>query len=100
MKEASSVTGGITIDLGQLNNLELTEDKSIAKAGTGNTWMKVYTTVEKDGLAVVGGRVQDIGVGGFTLGGGISFFANSRGWGCDNVANYEVSNNVIPRMIM
>jgi FAD/FMN-containing dehydrogenase len=46
MKEASSATGGITINLEQLNKIELTDDKSIARLGTGNTWMKVYKAEE------------------------------------------------------
>ncbi|KAF2182060.1 FAD-binding domain-containing protein [Zopfia rhizophila CBS 207.26] len=90
MKGASSSDGGVTIDLVNLNGVDLSEDKKIARLGSGNTWYKVYTTLEKEGLAAVGGRAADIGVGGFTLGGGISFFASIYGWGCDNVANYEV----------
>jgi hypothetical protein len=43
------------------------------------------------GLTVIGGRVSAIGVGGLTLGGGISFFSNRYGWACDNVNNYQVS---------
>lgn len=35
-------------------------------------------------------QVAPIGVGGLTLGGGISFFANEVGWACDNVESYEV----------
>ncbi|KAF2493614.1 FAD binding domain protein [Lophium mytilinum] len=107
---ASNVDGGITIDLAQLNAIELTRDRKIARVGTGNTWYQVYTALEADQLAVIGGRVADIGVGGLTLGGmmiihsssvslssysyqnqgGISFFSGSRGWACDNVANYEL----------
>ncbi|KAF2801283.1 FAD binding domain-containing protein [Mytilinidion resinicola] len=87
---ASNVDGGITIDLARLDAIEITDDKKIAKVGAGNTWYRVYTSLEADQLAVIGGRVADIGVGGFTLGGGISFFSGSHGWGCDNVANYEL----------
>ncbi|KAF2469995.1 FAD-binding domain-containing protein [Lindgomyces ingoldianus] len=90
MKGAWNSDGGITIDLVDLDSIELSEDKRIARLGTGNTWMNVYEKLAKDGLAVVGGRASDIGVGGFTLGGGISFFASLYGWGCDNVANFEV----------
>ncbi|KAF2139551.1 uncharacterized protein K452DRAFT_310505 [Aplosporella prunicola CBS 121167] len=87
---ASSIQGGITIDLHLLNELTLSADKSRISLGPGNTWYDVYTTLEPEGLAAVGGRVAAIGVGGLTLGGGISFFSGLYGWACDNVVNYEV----------
>ena len=39
---------------------------------------------------MIGGRVSAIGVGGFTLCGGISFFSSRYGWACDNFNTYEV----------
>ena len=58
--------------------------------GSGNKWISVYHQLEQENLTVVGGRIGDVGVGGLTLGGGISFFSNMHGWTCDNVASYEV----------
>jgi FAD/FMN-containing dehydrogenase len=69
MKDASNSDGGITIDLRKLGRIELSEDKKIAKLGTGARWIEVYKELEKHGLAVIGGRHSDIGVGGFLLGG-------------------------------
>ncbi|KAK5135908.1 hypothetical protein LTR08_004366 [Meristemomyces frigidus] len=87
---ASNIEGGITINLAKLNEIELSADKKLASLGPGNTWYDVYTTLEEYNATVIGGRVAAIGVGGLTLGGGISFFSNQYGWACDNVANYEV----------
>lgn len=42
------------------------------------------------GLAVAGGRVNDVGVAGLILGGGISFFSGNTGWACDGVRTFEV----------
>jgi hypothetical protein len=39
------------------------------KIGGGNVWGDVYKMLEKQDLAVVGGRVSDVGVGGLILGG-------------------------------
>ena len=58
--------------------------------GAGNRWIDVYHRLEPKNLVVIGGRVAPIGVGGLTLGGGISYFSNTYGWACDNVASYEV----------
>lgn len=41
-------------------------------------------------LALILLQVAAIGVGGLTLGGGISFFSNQYGWACDNVISFEV----------
>ncbi|KAK7547083.1 hypothetical protein IWX49DRAFT_108306 [Phyllosticta citricarpa] len=87
---SSNIQGGITLDLRELNQVQLSDDKSIVSVGTGNKWVDVYEALEPHGLAVIGGRVSAIGVGGLTLGGGISFFSGLYGWACDNVVNYEL----------
>ncbi|KAK7188830.1 hypothetical protein DPSP01_007647 [Paraphaeosphaeria sporulosa] len=87
---ASSIQGGITVSFKDMKSIELSEDKSTASIEPGNTWYDVYHTLEPEDLAVIGGRVSAIGVGGLTLGGGISFFSNEYGWACDNVASFEV----------
>lgn len=51
-----------------------TEDL-IASIGGGATWIDAYLYLETRGLAVAGGRNGPVGVGGLTLGGGISYFS-------------------------
>ncbi|KAF1840329.1 FAD binding domain-containing protein [Cucurbitaria berberidis CBS 394.84] len=86
----SSIDGGITVALENLNGITLSSDKEIASIGPGNQWGHVYKTLEQYGVAVIGGRVASVGVSGLTLGGGISHFANAYGWACDNVESFEV----------
>jgi hypothetical protein len=78
-----------------LKGVELSEDESVVGLGSGLTWMSVYKELEQKGLMVTGGRVGSVGVGGFTLGGGISFLDNLYGWACDNVRNFEVRSRCI-----
>ncbi|PGH28553.1 hypothetical protein GX50_08705 [[Emmonsia] crescens] len=87
---ASSIPDGLTIDLQRLNTIQLASDKKSVKVGPGNRWIDVYKHLGPKGLTAVGGRVSDIGVGGLTLGGGISFYSAQYGFACDNVNNYEV----------
>ncbi|KAF2641900.1 FAD-binding domain-containing protein [Massarina eburnea CBS 473.64] len=87
---SSSIEGGITVSLENLDQISVSSDKTIASVGPGNRWINVYQALEKEGVAVVGGRVSTVGVPGLTLGGGISFFSNKYGWACDNVDSYEV----------
>jgi FAD/FMN-containing dehydrogenase len=88
---ASNIDGGLTIDLLNLNEITLSANKTQTSIGPGNRWYDVYSYLQPKGLTVIGGRVSDIGVGGLTLGGGISFFSGRYGWACDNVNNYQVS---------
>ncbi|KAF4996625.1 hypothetical protein FGRMN_4371 [Fusarium graminum] len=87
---ASSAEGGITISFANLNSISLSKDKKIASVGPGNIWGSVFEELSKSDVTVIGGRVHDIGVGGLTTGGGISYFSNLHGWACDNVESYEI----------
>lgn len=95
---SSNIEDGVTIDLVSLNLLQLSGDKSIVSVGPGNRWRDVANYLLPHNLAAIGGRVGDIGVGGFILGGGISWFSGRYGWACDNVRSFEVvlaSGNVV-----
>ncbi|KAF3395766.1 Bifunctional solanapyrone synthase [Penicillium rolfsii] len=86
---ASNSAGGITISLARMNSVVLTDNNSIAQIGAGNRWHHVFEELEKNNVTVAGGRTGSVGVGGLTLGGGISFLSSRFGFVCDNVANYE-----------
>ena len=66
---ASNIQNGITIDLINLKQVKVSDDRTLTRVGVGNRWLDVYSKLDKQGLSVVGGRVADIGVGGLTLGG-------------------------------
>lgn len=89
-KGASNSPGGITLWFKDLNEVSLNHDKSIVTVGTGNLWGQVYEALEPYGLTALGGRASDIGVGGLTTGGGISYYSNLYGWVLDNVESFEV----------
>lgn len=87
---ASSIQDGITVTFAGMKDIILSNDRKIASVEPGNTWFDVYHQLEPENLAVIGGRVASIGIGGLTLGGGISFYSSQYGWACDNVASFEV----------
>ncbi len=66
---ASNAPGGITIDLGKLDEIDVAEDLETARVGTGNRWKNVYERLEPLNMTAVGGRNGEVGVGGFILGG-------------------------------
>jgi FAD/FMN-containing dehydrogenase len=73
-----------------MKKITFLEDKHFAAIEPGNLWYDIYTNLQEHNLAVVGGRVSGIGIGGLTTGGGISFFSNEYGWACDNVISFEL----------
>ena len=87
---ASNIGGGVAIDLKGLNEITVSNDRTQTSVGAGQVWSSVYMELDSQNLSVIGGRSGAIGVGGLTLGGGISFFSGRYGWACDNVNNYEV----------
>ncbi|CAZ82113.1 unnamed protein product [Tuber melanosporum] len=87
---SASISDGILISLQNLTILALSESKDLVSVGSGNRWIKVYEFLEPYNLAVVGGRVPSVGVGGLTTGGGNSYFSTGHGMACDNVASFEV----------
>ncbi|KAL8295551.1 hypothetical protein RB597_009305 [Gaeumannomyces tritici] len=86
----SNIQAGVTIDLIRLNQVTVSADRQTVSVGPGNRWGNVSAVLDPLGLGVVGGRVGQVGVSGLTLGGGISYFSNRRGWACDNVRAFEV----------
>ena len=75
----------MTIDLVNLNEVIVSSDNTQTLVSPGNKWSDVYSHLDPLGLFVIGGRVADIGVGGLTLGGGISFISRRYGLACDNI---------------
>ncbi|RMY87589.1 hypothetical protein D0861_05260 [Hortaea werneckii] len=93
----SSTDGGVIISFEpNLADTVRTEDGKHFIVGPGARWGDSYAVTQKTNQVVVGGRLSHIGVGGFAVGGGLSFysaqyFANLvKGLTCDNVDQWEV----------
>ncbi|KAK7729097.1 hypothetical protein SLS57_002329 [Botryosphaeria dothidea] len=82
-------SSGVLISSSGLSQLKLSDDKSTLEVGPGNRWAAVYKHLEPHQLTIVGGRMGVVGVPGFILGGGISFFSNEFGWASANIAQFD-----------
>jgi hypothetical protein len=80
-------TDGIMVDLSEMNEVLLDRDTMTARIQGGAKWVQVYDKLRGPDvdLMVVGGMYPTVGVGGFTLGGGLSAFSRSFGLAIDNV---------------
>ncbi|KAM0801147.1 FAD binding domain protein [Usnea florida] len=87
---AASINRGVLIDLCLFRDVTPSEEGSSVEIGAGAKWMDVSKVLDRRGLAVVGGRNSAVGVGGLTLGGGLSFFSPHFGLVCSNILSYEV----------
>ncbi len=64
---ANDIDGGISIDLGWLNQTVLSADKSFVSLGAGARWIHAYQTLFSQGVAFPGGLCGTTGVGGLSL---------------------------------
>ena len=69
LPRAASIEGGVVIDLSLFREVTPSEDGISIIIGGGCKWGDVSRVLDERGLAVVGGRNSDVGVGGLTLGG-------------------------------
>lgn len=86
----ASVQDGPLISTSKLNHLLLDQETGVVRMGPGHRWDEVAEALDGSGWGVVGGRVGNVGVGGYLLGGGLSFMTAEHGWAANSVLSYEV----------
>jgi FAD/FMN-containing dehydrogenase len=87
---------GVMISMHRLNQVTYNPHSQLANIGPGALWGAVYTALDQHNVTVVGGRVMPVGVGGLTLGGGLSYLSYLHGLACDNIVSYEVTLPSVP----
>lgn len=87
-------SNGVLVSTSGLKSLTLSDDQATVSIGAGSKWVDVLNFLEPYGLATVGGRVGLVGVSGYTLGGGISFYGNQYGFASANVVAYQVRSKL------
>ena len=77
---------GVLISSTNLKILELSEDQSALSIGPGHMWgdAYIYLNEMQSRKMVVGGRYAPVGVPGYLLGGGMSFFSYEYGFSSTN----------------
>jgi hypothetical protein len=80
------------IDVSELNNLTLDEDKNLLTVEGGVKLERLYDFVSSKGYPFPGGTCPTVGVSGFALGGGWGLSCRYLGLGCDSLTELELVN--------
>ncbi|HEX2317101.1 MAG TPA: FAD-binding oxidoreductase [Thermomonospora sp.] len=84
------VDGVILLRTHRLDSLEIRPDERTARVGAGVQWGRVQAAAAPHGLTGLPGSSPVVGVAGYTLGGGLSWFGRRYGWASDGVRAFEI----------
>jgi FAD/FMN-containing dehydrogenase len=98
---AAQRTGHNAVPLGALANtvlvrtaglggVQIDVDARTARVGAGALWGDLVSQASEQGLAALHGSAPNVGITGYTLGGGHSFYARKHGLACNHVTAVEV----------
>lgn len=82
--------GGLVIDLSGMNSIEIDPAEKAAIVGPGVRWGAFDEAAQKHGLATTGATVSNVGVAGYTLGGGTGYIARKYGLAMDNLLSARI----------
>ena len=82
----STNDGGIVLDLGKLNTIEvLDEERRLVRIGAGARWKDVAAALAPHGWALSSGDYGGVGVGGLATAGGIGWLVREHGLTIDHM---------------
>ena len=74
----------------RLRGVEIDPGARTARVAAGTIWIEVVEAAAEHGLAALAGSSPDVGVVGYTLGGGLSWLARKHGIGANQVTAVEL----------
>ncbi len=85
-----SLADTILLSTRHIRGVEIDATRQIARVQAGTLWHEVTEATSRFGLYPLSGSSPDVGVVGYTLGGGLSSFARQHGLASNNVTAIEV----------
>jgi FAD/FMN-containing dehydrogenase len=86
----SAVDGGLLINTRRLQELKIDPVERTARVGAGVKWRSVLEASVPHGLIGLHGSSTDVGVVGYTVGGGLPVLGRAHGFAADHVRSMEV----------
>jgi hypothetical protein len=91
----TTTTSGVLISTRRMNQVEIDPVTRTARAQAGAVWQQVIEKAAPHGLAPLSGDASDVGVVGYTLGGGYSVLGREFGFASDRVRRTEKVGDVV-----
>ncbi|MEQ7127962.1 FAD-binding oxidoreductase [Actinopolymorpha sp. B11F2] len=85
-----SLEGCVLLKTSRMNAVELDAATHSARVGGGTVWLDVTRPASRLGLAPLAGSSPDVGVAGYTLGGGLSWLARKYGLAANSATAIEI----------
>jgi FAD/FMN-containing dehydrogenase len=85
-----SLGNAVLIRTGRLGGVQVDPELRRARVGAGAVWADVSAAAAQSGLAALAGSAADVGVTGYTLGGGVSWLARRYGLAANSVLAIEL----------
>jgi FAD/FMN-containing dehydrogenase len=82
--------GGVQLNTSAMAEVLVDPDRRIAHVGPGARWGQVLAAAAPFGLAPLSGSSPDVGVAGYTLGGGVGWLARRFGLAADSLLRADV----------
>ena len=84
------LTGTILVKTNSLGGVEVDPERRIARVGAGVTWEQVVDAAAPHGLIALHGSSPNVGVAGYSLGGGMGWLARSHGLQTNSLTAIEL----------
>ena len=85
-----SLEGVVLLRTSAMTGVSVDPERQVARAEAGVLWEDVVTAVAEHGLTALHGSSPDVGVAGYSLGGGIGWYARKLGMQTNNLTALEV----------
>jgi UDP-N-acetylenolpyruvoylglucosamine reductase len=82
--------GGLHINTARMTGVTIDAEAQTARVEAGAKWAHVIPAAHEFGLATLNGSTSDVGVVGYSLGGGTGWLARKYGFAADHVVSMDV----------
>jgi hypothetical protein len=80
----------VLVKLHRLRDVEIDPIARTARVGAGTIWIEAVEAAAEHGLAALAGSSPDVGIAGYSLGGGLSWIGRKYGLQANNVTAVEI----------